>query len=149
MTEASKFALVKVNSLLARFISYHLRRRISSSELAFDPHPCSGRKWLHRDEQRQNARRLEFNFGTLLDVALKHSKGAREVVVCDKREGNSNRVSIIDFDNGAKVVAKVPARYARPAALMTMSEVATMNNGMWHPRCRRRRKMSSHAMRQS
>lgn len=113
-------------------ITHHLRKYISSSSKAFDPYSYSGGHWLHRDEQRQKARRLEFNFDALLDVAVKHCEGAREVVACEKKEDGFNRVFVIHLDNGAKVVAKVPMRYAGPAALMTMSEVATMRYGIWH-----------------
>lgn len=86
---------------------------------------------MDRDEQRQKARRLDFNFEALLDVAVKCSNGAREVVACEKREGGFNRVFIIELDNGAKVVAKVPMQFAGPTALMTMSEVATLRYGIW------------------
>ena len=67
-------------------------------------------------------------------MAVKHSEGAREVVACEKREGGFNRIFIIEFDNGAKVAAKVPMPHAGPNALMTMSEVATLKYGIWHPR---------------
>lgn len=110
-----------------------MRRDIDSSNKAFDPYCYSGGHWLHGDEQRQKARRLDFSFDALLDVALKHSKGAREVVACEEREGGFNRIFIIELDNGAKAVAKVPMRYAGPAALTTMSEVATLRCGIWHP----------------
>lgn len=100
------------------------------SYLAFDPYSYSRGRWLDRDEQRQKARRREFNFDALLDVAVKCSVGAREVVACEKREGGFNRVFVIEFDNGAKVVAKVPMQYAGPTALTTMSEVATLRYGM-------------------
>ena len=119
-----------------RFIPHYSQKDIGSSKKAFDPYSYSAGHWLHRDEQRQKARRIEFSFDALLDVAVKHCEGAREVVACEKREGGFNRVFIIEFDNGAKVVAKVPMRYAGPSALMTMSEVATMKYGMWHSRCR-------------
>jgi hypothetical protein len=109
------------------FIVRRSRRNINSSNIAFDPYSYSGGRWLHRDEQRQTARRLEFNFDALLHLAVKHSEGAHEVVACTKKEGGFNRVFVIDLDNGAKVVAKVPMRYAGPAALTTMSEVATRN----------------------
>lgn len=61
------------------------------------------------------------------------SEGAREVVACEKREGGFNRVFIIEFDNGAKIVAKVPMRSAGPTALTKMSEVATLKYGVQHP----------------
>jgi hypothetical protein len=70
----------------------------------------------------------------LLDVANVHSKGAREIVACGKIEGGFNRVFVIEFDNGEKLVAKVPMRFAGPAALTTMSEVATMAYGIQYPK---------------
>ncbi|KAI6901118.1 hypothetical protein KC334_g8287, partial [Hortaea werneckii] len=94
--------------------------------IAFDPYTYSQGKWLHRNEERQTARKLHFNFEALLEVAVKRSEGAREVVSCEKREGGFNRIFVIEFDNGAKVAAKVPMPYAGPTALMTMSEVATL-----------------------
>lgn len=63
-------------------------------------------------------------------MAVKCSVGAREVVACEKIEGGFNRAFVIEFDNGAKVVAKVPMQYAGPTALTTMSEVATLRYGM-------------------
>ena len=66
----------------------------------------------------------------MLDVATKHSEGAREVVSCEKREGGFNRVFIIEFDDGAEVVAKVPMRFAGPESLMTMSELTTVKYGI-------------------
>jgi hypothetical protein len=51
-------------------------------------------------------------------------------VACEKKEGGFNRVFIIELDNGENVVAKVPMRCAGPAALTTMSEVATMRYGI-------------------
>lgn len=107
-----------------------LRGDIGSPDIAFDPYSYSQGHWLDRDEQRQKSRRLGFNFDALLDVAINHSEGAREVVACEKREGGFNRVFIIKFDNGAKVVAKVPMPFAGPTALMTMSEVATLKYGI-------------------
>ena len=107
-----------------------LRRNIDSSVTAFDPYSYTRGRWLDRDEQGQEARRLDFNFDALLDVAVNHSKGAREVVSCEKKEGGSNRVVIIEFDNGAKIVAKVPMQYAGPTSWTTMSEVATMRYGI-------------------
>jgi hypothetical protein len=70
----------------------------------------------------------------LLDVAVTHSKGAHEVVACEKIEGGFNRVFVIEFDNGEKVAAKVPMRFTGPAALTTMSEVATVTYGIQHSR---------------
>lgn len=98
--------------------------------IAFDPYSYTRGHWLDRDEQRRKARRLDFNFDALLDVAVNHSEGAREVVACEKREGGFNRVFIIEFDNGAKVVAKVPMQYAGPTSWTTLSEVATMKYGI-------------------
>lgn len=87
---------------------------------------------MDRNEQRQTARRLDFNSSALLDVAVSCSHGAREVVACEKREGGFNRAFIVELDNGIKVVAKVPMQFACPAALTTMSEVATLRYGNCH-----------------
>lgn len=115
------------------FMIRHLRKDLDLPDIAFDPYSYSRGRWLDRDEQRQKARRLEFNFDALLDVAVNCSVGAREVVACEKKEGGFNRVFIIEFDNGAKVVAKVPMQFAGPTALTTMSEVATLRYGIRHP----------------
>lgn len=110
-----------------------LRRLLLTVCIAFDPYSYTRGHWLDRDEQRRKARRLEFSFDALIDIAVNHSEGAREVVACEKREGGFNRVFIIEFDNGAKVVAKVPMQYAGPASSTTMSEVATMKYGIGSP----------------
>ncbi|KAK4553092.1 hypothetical protein LTR86_009819 [Recurvomyces mirabilis] len=113
-------------SLHSVYVSELAQKDIDLTDIAFDPYSSSRGRWLDRDERRQRARRQEFNFDALLDVAVKCSKGAHEVVSCEKREGGFNRVFLIEFDNKAKVVAKVPMRAAGPAALTTMSEVATL-----------------------
>lgn len=87
-----------------------MRRDNGSSDSVSDPYSYSGGRWLHRDEQRRKARRLEFDFDALLDVAVKNSKGAREVVSCEKKEGGFSRVFIVQLDKGAKIVAKDPMR---------------------------------------
>lgn len=88
------------------FQDLHLPEDNGLLVIAFDPYTYSQGKWLHRNEERQNARKLHFNFEALLEVAMKRSEGAREVVSCEKREDGFNRVFIIEFDNGAKVAAK-------------------------------------------
>lgn len=113
----------------------HLREKTSTHYVpntAFDPYSYSRGRWLDRNEQRQTARRLDFNSSALLDVAVSCSHGAREVVACEKREGGFNRAFIVELDNGIKVVAKVPMQFACPAALTTMSEVATLRYGNCH-----------------
>lgn len=107
-----------------------LRRLLLTACIALDPYSYTRGHWLDQDEQRRKARRLEFDLDALLDVAVNHSEGAREVVACEKREGDFNRDFIIEFGDGAKVVAKVPLQYAGPASWTTMLEVATMKYGI-------------------
>lgn len=76
---------------------------------------------------------MRFDFNALLDVAVKSSEGARQVVGCEKKEGGFNRVFIIRLDNGAKVVARLPTRLAGPPSLTVSSEVATLEYGNKYP----------------
>lgn len=130
MSGTSRYNLGQVHSPYVCLLVYHLPQGTDLSDIAFDPYSYSRGRWLDQNEQRQKARRLDFNFDALLDVAAKCSPGARKAVACERREGGFNRVSIVELDNGAKIVAKVPMGYAGPAALTTMSEVATLKYGI-------------------
>ena len=79
--------------------------------------------------ERREARQLHFDFDALLDVAIKSSKGARQVIGCEKKEGGFNRVFVIKLDTGAKVIARLPTGAAGPPALTVSSEVATLKYG--------------------
>jgi hypothetical protein len=96
---------------------------------AFDPYTYTQGRWLDRDSQQREAREIRFDFDALLDIAVKSSNGAREVVSCRKKEGSFNRAFVILLDNGAKVVARVPNRLAGPPRLTVSSEVATIQYG--------------------
>ena len=96
---------------------------------AFDPYAYTQGRWLDRDTERRKARDIRFNFDALLDIAVKSSDGAREIVSCEKKEGSFNRAFVISLDNGATVVARVPNRLAGPPRLTVSSEVATLQYG--------------------
>lgn len=44
-------------------------------------------------------RDIRFNFDALLDIAVKSSDGARDIVSCEKKEGSFNRAFVILMDN--------------------------------------------------
>ncbi|KAF7542979.1 hypothetical protein G7046_g10081 [Stylonectria norvegica] len=92
----------------------------------FDPYGYTSGCWMRNDEAQRQARRVEFNFDSLIQKAIDSSPGAKEMLSCDKVEGNFNRAFIIRLDNGLKVVARIPFSVAGPQRLTTHSEVATM-----------------------
>ncbi|KAK5115920.1 hypothetical protein LTR62_000376 [Meristemomyces frigidus] len=93
---------------------------------AFDPFTYTHGRWLDRDHERRKARELHFDFDALLNLAVKCSPGARQVLDCKKKEGGFNRVFMILLDNGRTVVARLPVQIAGPATLTVSSEVATI-----------------------
>jgi len=98
----------------------------------FDPYSYTQGRWLDQDAERRAARELRFDFDALLEAAVKSSEGAREVISCEKKEkkdGGSNRVFIVQLDNGASVVARLPTRLTGPPGLTVASEVATLRYG--------------------
>jgi len=97
--------------------------------IAFDPYVYSHGKWLDRNGERQHARRLDFDFDALLDLAIDRSRGAKRVTSCEKKEGGFNRVFVIRLDNGKAVVARLPTRLAGRQRSTTRSEVATLEFG--------------------
>ena len=97
---------------------------------AFDPFTYTQGHWLDRDKERQDVRRLHFDFDALLDVAIKCSPGARRVTHCEKKEGGFNRIFMIQLDNKSTVVARLPTRLAGPPGLTISSEVATLQFGI-------------------
>ena len=110
--------------------------RFTSSEpstdtrLAFDPYTYTQGRWLHRNNERQEARRLSFNFDALLGLAIDRSPGATRVLSCDKKEGGFSRVFVIRLDNGKSVVARLPTKLAGPLHTTVSSEVATLQFGI-------------------
>ncbi|GIZ48249.1 hypothetical protein CKM354_001131700 [Cercospora kikuchii] len=92
----------------------------------FDPFVYTQGHWLDRDQAQRAARVLKFDFDGLLDTAIKCSPGASRVLQCEKKEGGFNRVFMIQLDNDATVVARLPTRLAGPPGLTVSSEVATL-----------------------
>lgn len=92
----------------------------------FDPYEYTSGCWLRDDAVQRRARKIDFNFDALCQKAVQSCLGAKEILQCDKVEGNSNRAFIFNLDNGATVVARVPFSVAGPARLVTNSEVATL-----------------------
>ena len=96
---------------------------------AIDPYLYTIGRWLNRDRQRREARRVEFDSAGLCARAVEVCSGATKVVRYEKKEGDFNRVFLLFLDNGARVVVRVPYRIAGPRRLTTNSEVATMTYG--------------------
>ncbi|OQO04824.1 hypothetical protein B0A48_07841 [Cryoendolithus antarcticus] len=93
---------------------------------AFDPYTYTQGRWLHKDEERAEARSLKFEFEALLDVAIKCTIGAQRVVHYEKKEGGYNRVFLIRFDNESQVIARLSTPLAGRLSLSVQSEVATL-----------------------
>lgn len=93
----------------------------------FDPYKYTSGCWMRNDSEQQQARHVVFNFVKLCEKAIESSPGAREILRCEKVEGNFNRAFIMHLDNDSKVVARIPFSVAGPARLTTHSEVATMS----------------------
>jgi hypothetical protein len=92
-----------------------------------DPQNYTAGRWLHHDKLQREARRIEFNFPALCEIALAFTPGAKTVVDCEKLEGGFNRSFIFTMDNDSKIVARLPTRVAGPPRLTTNSEAATMS----------------------
>ncbi|QVM11227.1 hypothetical protein D8B26_005880 [Coccidioides posadasii str. Silveira] len=90
--------------------------------------PCSytAGRFLHQDELQRNARHVQFSFSTLCEVAIGLCQGASRVTSYEKKEGGYNRVFVLTFDNGERLVARIPTRVAGAPRLTTNSEVATI-----------------------
>jgi hypothetical protein len=101
----------------------------TDTALAFDPYAYTHGRWLHRNDERQEARRLQFDFDALLDVAIDGSPKATRVLSCEKKEGGSNRVFVIRLDNGRSVIARLPTKLTGPPRTTVSSEVATLKFG--------------------
>jgi len=99
---------------------------------AFDPQAYTDGRWLHRNDERQEARRLQFNFDALLDVAIDRSPGATRVVSCEKQggRGSLNHGFAIRLDNGKCVIARLPTKMAGLPRTTVSSEVATLQFSM-------------------
>ena len=80
---------------------------------------------MKHDKQHQEARYIAFNFQALCEKAIAACPGARDIVKYEKKEGNFNRVFLLEMDNGSRVVARIPFRISGPRRLATNSEVAT------------------------
>jgi len=128
-----------INILTSGCANYHTVQRTMSLLSSNSPHhrinmstfpdPCtytSGR-WLRRDKVEQEARYISFNFDALCKKVVELCPGALSITACDKKEGGFNRVFIFTTDNGRKIVARLPFRFAGPRRLTTNSEVATIN----------------------
>jgi hypothetical protein len=102
----------------------------TDATIAFDPYTYTHGTWLHRNNERQAARKLQFNFDALLCLAIDRSPGATRVLSCDKKEGGFNRVFVIWLDNGKSVIARLPTKLAGPPRITVSSEVATLQFGM-------------------
>jgi hypothetical protein len=100
--------------------------------LAFDPYAYTHGRWLHRNDERQEARRLQFDFDALLDVAIDRSPGATRVLSCEKSGGRSslNHEFAICLDNGKSVIAHLPTKLAGLPRTTVSSEVATLQFSM-------------------
>jgi len=69
----------------------------------------------------------------LLDLAVKRSPGAERVTGCDKKEGDFNRVFVIQLDNGKNVVARLPTSLPSYRRCAISSDVATLLFGVYCP----------------
>ncbi|SMY21314.1 unnamed protein product [Zymoseptoria tritici ST99CH_1A5] len=96
------------------------------SKADFDPHGYTSGRWLRLDDRQLKARQIAFDFDKLRDKVISCSAGASSIVKCVKVEGGFNRAFIIQLDNGASLVARIPFSVAGPARLTTNSEMATM-----------------------
>jgi hypothetical protein len=93
----------------------------------FDPYRYTSGRWLRSDDQQQKARHIAFDFDKLCERVISCSAGASSIVECVKVEGGFNRAFIIQLNNGASLVARIPFSVAGPQRLTTGSEIATMN----------------------
>ncbi|KAF8555594.1 hypothetical protein OG21DRAFT_1410660, partial [Imleria badia] len=87
----------------------------------------SGR-WIYNEREQTRIRYAFFNVDAFKRVAA-IAAGAERCVQMDKTaEGNFNKIFLLlTFDNGVKLIAKIPCPLVAPRRLCTASEVATMD----------------------
>jgi hypothetical protein len=98
--------------------------------IAFDPYTYTHGTWIHRNDERQAGRKLQFNFDALLGLAIDRTPGATRVLSCDKKVGGFNRVFVVRLDSGKSVIARLPTKLAGPPRTTVSSEVATLQFGI-------------------
>lgn len=94
-----------------------------------DPFNYTSGRWLHRDKEQLEARRLRFDFAGLCAKVVSLCDGAERVLSYEKKEGGFNRVFIFHLDNGQQMVARLPFKVTIARDLVVQSEVATMRYG--------------------
>ncbi|QRV83181.1 phosphotransferase enzyme family protein [Ceratobasidium sp. AG-Ba] len=85
----------------------------------------SGR-WLYNEKQQLALRYVEFNVDALKEVATVAAGATRCLRMTKTHEGSYNKIFLLEFDNRAEVIAKIPTKLI-PAFYTTASEIATMD----------------------
>ncbi|KAL9599851.1 MAG: hypothetical protein Q9219_003545 [cf. Caloplaca sp. 3 TL-2023] len=81
---------------------------------------------LRRDQLERDARHIAFDIDKLCERVIGLCHGAVSIAGCEKKEGGYSRTFILTFNNGQRLVARLPTRAAGPSRLTTNSEVATI-----------------------
>lgn len=97
-----------------------------------DPHNYNSGRWVRDNKLQHELRFIQFDFDLLCEKVLALS-GASFITHCEKTESGLNRVFTFALDNGQRVEARLPFKFAGPERLGTASEVATIQYREHHP----------------
>ncbi|KAG8216322.1 hypothetical protein J3R82DRAFT_6392 [Butyriboletus roseoflavus] len=86
----------------------------------------SGR-WIYNEREQMHIRYVSFDVDALKRVAATAADADRCVQMVKTAEGSFNKIFLLTFDNGKKLIAKIPCPLVAPRRLCTASEVATMD----------------------
>ncbi|KAG9091795.1 Phosphotransferase enzyme [Ceratobasidium sp. UAMH 11750] len=85
----------------------------------------SGR-WLYNEQEQMAIRYVRFNVEALQQIATTAVGAAQCNKIVKTHEGSYNKIFLLQFDNKAEVIAKIPTKLI-PPFYTTASEVATMD----------------------
>lgn len=92
-----------------------------------DPHHYTSGRWLRDDATQRQKRYIDFDLQLLCNQEVSLSPGATAVRSWQKKEGEFNRIFIMNLDSGSKLVAEIPyPGVGLPQRRATASEVATI-----------------------
>ncbi|KAF8446300.1 hypothetical protein L210DRAFT_2969073 [Boletus edulis BED1] len=86
----------------------------------------SGR-WIYNEREQMRIQYVSFDVAALKRVAAAVVKANHCIQMVKTAKDNLSKHFLLTFDNGAKLVAKIPCPHVTPRHLSTLSEVATMD----------------------
>ncbi|KAH7889320.1 kinase-like domain-containing protein [Phlebopus sp. FC_14] len=88
---------------------------------------CTSGRWIYNEQEQMRIRYVSFNVDALKQLATTAARANQCVEMVKIAEGSFNKIFRLTFDNGEKLIAKIPCPLSAPPRLCTASEVATMD----------------------